>query len=261
MYKRQEVERRQLYVALPFIPCQARLVVLLAFASAYFAGEPALAVGAVAVAYLASVLLFAASSLLVRRAYRVAEPPELLMELPPIHLPSLRVLWWISWDYAKHYLRRAGFIIFSVSLLLTALTRLGPGGFVESPGESLAFAAGRALAPLMAPLGLAGERAAILAFAMLAGLLAKEVVVLSVAAATGSADPLEALASLSLSRGQALALMVFFSTYMPCAATAATIYRETGSGRLTALAVAWSLASSLLLTYLTYAILALLGLA
>lgn len=256
----EETERKQLYAAIPFIPCQARLVVLLAFASAFFAGEPLLFAGSIALAYIASFALSAITSLIARRAHGIREPPELILELPPLHLPSLRVLWWITWDYTKHYLKRAGMIIFGLSFLLLFLNKLGPTGLAERPEQSLAYAIGSFLSPLMTPLGLGGEKARILAFAMVSGLLAKEVVVLSIATFTQSSDPLEALASLALSRGQALSLMVLFSTYMPCAATVATLYRETRSVNFTLRALAWSMAMAVSLSYLLHALLLLFGL-
>ena len=250
----EEAERRQLYAAVPFIPCQARLVVLLAFASAYFAGAPLPAAGALALVYATELALFAITSRALRRLAGAREPPVLLIELPPIHLPAPRVLWWISWEYTVHYLKRAGIIIFGLTILLWLSTRFGPSGPVETVEQSFAAATGRALAPLMAPFGLAGPRAEVLAFAALAGLVAKETAVLAVAVYVGARDPLEALASLQLSRAQALSLMVFFAAYMPCIATATAVYRETGSAKFALGATAWSIASALLLSSAIYSL-------
>ena len=247
----EEAERRQLTVAVPFAPCQARLAVLLAFASAYFAGSPLLAATAFIAAYAAALGLFAATSLVARKVFGAAEAPELALELPPLHMPSLRVLWWISWDYAKHYLKRAGLIIFGLSLVVWGLTSYGPLGPAE-PGGSYAALVGGAIAPLMALYGLSGSRAGAVAFAALAGLVAKETVLLSLAAYQGSADPVEALKVLELSRAQALALAVFFTTYMPCVATIATIYKESGNARLTAAASAWSIIASVAVSWVVY---------
>lgn len=250
----EEAERKQLYAAVPFIPCQARLVVLLAFASAYFTGAPLLAVGAFLLVYGAELALFALTSRTLRRLSGVEEPPALIIELPPIHLPAPRVLWWISWEYTAHYLKRAGIVIFSLAILLWLSTHFGPAGPVGAVEQSFAAAIGRALAPLMAPFGLSGSRAEVLAFAAVAGLVAKETVVLAVAVYMGAHDPLEALASLELSRAQALSLMVFFTAYMPCIATAATVYRETGSVKFALGATAWSIASALLLSSAIYSL-------
>lgn len=251
----EEVERRQLHAAIPFVPCQARLVVLLAFASAYFAGEPLLAAGALLFAYAASLSLFALTSKLVRRLYGACERPELLIELPLIHRPSLRVLWWITWDYTKHYLARAGVIIFGLSLVLWGLVHWGPTGLTSDPSASFASSIGRVLSPLLAPLGLDGAAAEAVAFALVAGFVAKETVILALASLLGSSNPLEALASLELSRAQALSLMVLVSAYMPCAATAATVYRESGSVKTAVVIAAWSAVSALLLSYATHALL------
>ena len=254
----EEAERRQLMVAVPFVPCQARLVLLLAFASAYFADSPLLAAAAFASAYAAALGLFAATSVVARRALGATEAPELALELPPLHRPSIKVLWWISWDYAKHYLKRGGLVIFGLSLIVWGLTSYGPSGPAE-PGESYAALAGRGLAPLMALLGLSGSKAESVAFAALAGLVAKETVLLSLAAYQGSADPVEALKLLELSRAQALALAVFFTTYMPCVATIAAIYKESGSAKLTAAAVAWSILASTAVSWVVYAVASTLG--
>jgi ferrous iron transport protein B len=255
----EEAERRQLMAAMPFVPCQARLVVLLAFASAYFADSPLLAAAAFVTAYAIALALFAATSLAVRRVLGAGEAPELALELPPLHKPSLRVLWWISWDYAKHYLKRAGLVIFGLSLVVWGLTSYGPSGPAE-PGESYAAIAGRALAPLASFLGLSGGKAEAAAFAALAGLVAKETILLSLAALQGSTDPVEALRALELSRAQALALAVFYTAYMPCAATIATIYKESGSARFAAAAVAWSILASAAVSWLAYAAASALGL-
>jgi len=248
----EEAERRQLYASVPFIPCQARLVVLLAFISAYFGGSPALAAAALLAAYLASLALFALTSWAARRLQGLRESPELLLELPPIHMPSARVVWWIAWSYTEHYLKRAGLIIFGLSALVWGLTSWGPSGLVSDPRSSWAFTVGRALSPLLAPLGLSGERGAAVAFALLSGLVAKETFLLALASISGAADPLEALLELGLSPAQVVALMVLVSTYMPCVATFATVQRESGSTKMALAAAAWSIASSLLLSYTIY---------
>jgi ferrous iron transport protein B len=111
----------------------------------------------------------------------------------------------------------------------------------------------------MALLGLSGSKAESVAFAALAGLVAKETVLLSLAAYQGSADPVEALKLLGLSRAQALALAVFFTTYMPCVATIAAIYKESGSAKLTAAAVAWSILASTAVSWVVYAVASTLG--
>lgn len=252
-------ERLELIFSIPFIPCQARLVVLLAFAAAYFGGGFQ-ALAPLALVYAASFTMLLLTSLAIRKLRGAREPPELLLELPPLHKPSLKVLWWITWDYVKHFLKRAGFIIFILGVALWGLTSYGPHGPASTPEESFAGILGKHLSPIMLPFGVHGSAAEALAFAMLAGLLAKEVVLLSLVGFTGAAGPLEALSSLGLTGAQALALMVFYTTYMPCLATLSAVYSETASLKLTLAALAWSLAAALAASLLAYALgLALLG--
>lgn len=244
-------ERYQLIFSTPLIPCQARLVLLLAFAVAYFGGGIQ-ALAAIAAGYAVSFLLFSLTSLLARRLRGYREPPELLLELPPVHRPSLKVLWWITWDYAKHFLKRAGVIILGLSTLLWVLTSYGPEGPSASPADSFAGVLGKLLSPIMLLFGVQGSAAEALAFAAVAGLLAKEAVLLAIAGYAGAAEPLEALLSLTLTKAQAFALMVFYSTYMPCLATLSAVYSEARSWKLTLAALAWSLAVSLLAGLLAY---------
>lgn len=232
-------ERLELVFSTPFIPCQARLVVLLAFAAAYFGGGLQ-ALVPIAVVYAVSLVLLSLTSLLIRRLRGVQEPPELLLELPPLHRPSLRVIWWVTWDYAKHFLKRAGLIIFGLGILLWGLTSYGPQGPAATPADSFAGILGKLLSPLTHLFGVHGSAAEALAFAALAGLLAKEVVLLALVGFTGATGPLEALASLGLAKAQALAFMIFYTTYMPCLATLSAIYSETRSWKLTLAALAWS---------------------
>ena len=255
----EESERRQLIFSVPFVPCQAALVVAIALTSAYFS-SPLTRGAALALAYAVAFALLSASSLVLRRIYGAGRPPELLFELPPLHRPSLKVLWWISWDYSKHFLKKAGVIIFSLSLMIWALTSYGLKGPVVDVRESLAYMLGRALSPALAPLGLWGERAAVLAFALLTGLVAKEAVLSSIAMVVGSADPIRALRALGLSGSQALALAVIYTIYLPCIATVAEVYKESGSAKSTLIASAWMLMSAFLAGYAVYWISAALGL-
>lgn len=254
----EESERRQLIFSVPFVPCQAALVVAMAFTSAYFS-SPLVRGAALALAYAAAFMLLSATSIVLRRIYGAGRPPELLFELPSLHRPSLKVLWWISWDYSKHFLRKAGVVIFSLSLLIWALVSYGPGGPAIDVRESFAYILGRALSPILAPMGLWGERAAILSFALLTGLVAKETVLSSIAMIKGSADPVKALRALGLESCQALALTIIYTIYLPCIATVAEMYRESGSARETLAASAWMLASALTTGYLIYLASAALG--
>jgi len=189
---------------------------------------------------------------MLRRIYGAGRGPELLFELPPLHRPSLKVLWWISWDYSKHFLRKAGLIIFGLSIVVWVLTSYGPSGPITKPQESFSYIVGRASSPILAPLGIQGEEATVVAFALLTGLVAKEMMLSSLAMIEGSADPIAALKALNLVRSQALALTVLSTIYMPCIATIAEMYRELGSVKATLLATLYMLATAFIVGYTVY---------
>lgn len=235
--------------AAPFIPCQARLVVLLAIATA-MSSSAAAAFAALVVVYLVALL---AAGLLAWLLNRVIPPrgeaPELLIELPPYHVPSPKVIWWYAVDNTLHFLKKAGVVIFLLSLATWALLRLGPSGYVESVENSFAYIVGSAAAPLLAPVGLGKWEVAL---ALVSGFVAKEGVLATIVIATGSSSAAEAFSRLALSPSQTLALMTFVTLYMPCLATLATFHAQYRRSKLTLAFAAVSLALAYVISLVMY---------
>ena len=232
----------------PLVPCQARLVILLAFATALFGGAAAFA--ALVLVYLVALIAAGLLASLLNRVIPLEEEvPELLVELPPYHVPSLRVIWWYAVDNAVHFLKKAGVVIFLLSLATWALLRLGPSGYVENVENSFAFIVGTALEPLLTPVGLGRWEVAL---ALVSGFVAKEGVLATLIIATGSTSAAEVLLHLALSPSQALALMVFVTLYMPCLATLATFHAQYRSLKLTLALAAMSLLLAYMASLVTY---------
>ncbi len=249
-----EAERMQLIATIPFIPCQARLTVLLALASAFFSGAIYQSAAVVSV-YVIAILVALALSLAIRRAvFGEREPPELLIEIPPLHRPSLRVVWWSSWDLTKHFLIRAGVVILGLSLVTWTLLNFGPGGPASTIESSYAAIIGKFLAPLVQVYGIPPDRAWVIAFALLNGLIAKETFLSAVVLASGHTNVLSALRALGLTAPQAVGLMLLVTLYLPCVATLATVYQESRSIKYTlgvlALTLTTAFTVSLTVTYM-----------
>ena len=226
----EDYERRQIILSVPFIPCQARLVVITALAAALFP-TPQEKILSIVIIYLIAMISYFVTSLLIRRAYGIKHSPELLLEVPPIHLPSPKVLWWITWDYSKHFLKKAGGIILILSLIIWFLTSYGPEGPAASIEETYAVIIGRMLAPIFAPLAVDPESSWKLAFTFLMGIVAKETFISSLALIAGEIDPASAIRKLGLTFPQSLAVMIMVTLYVPCIATIVTIYKEGGAKR------------------------------
>ncbi len=236
-----EEERRAVIFALPFIPCSARLTVILAFAHVFFSSgiEKALVVLVVysiaITAFLLTLRLFG--------YFEGLEPSELVLELTPIKKPSMRVVWWFFWDKIKHFLVRAGTVITIASIILWILASYGPSGYLKynetsyNPGASYAASIGKAMAPYVELVfGVNESLAWRIGFGLLGGFLAKEVFLDSLAAVSpmhGSGGEFATLKAYSLDPWTALALLIAVTLYVPCISTLSVIYAETRSVKLT----------------------------
>ena len=233
-------ERIRVAMAMPFIICQARLLILVIFAAFLFV-SPLLQGTAIVLVYLLSALLFLLASRLYGRMMKL-ETSDLLIELPPYHFPSLRVSWWITWHRSRSFIFKVGKFILFFSIILWLLKFLGLSDLI-----------GNAISIAFQPLGFRSE----LCFALFAGFFAKELVISSLAVSFGTSDIQEILSMLALSPAQTLALLVFISFYTPCAATVAAIYSETRSLKLVAVSTVFQLFLAYLLALAIYSFLSL----
>jgi len=230
----EEEERAGIIISVPFIPCQARLIVILAFVTAYFK-SPVYQAGAIISIYILAFTIALFTALLTRRVmYRKREKPELILEIPPIHRPSLKVVWWLTWDYSKHFLKKAGTIIFLLSVITWYLINYGPTGLVVDPVQSYGGMLGKMLSPLLIPFGINPELSWKTAYALVNGFVAKESLIETIVLLEGGKiDVSNALLALGLSPLQAYSLLVFMTLYVPCLATIAVVYMESRSVKLT----------------------------
>jgi len=249
-----EAERLEMVVSLPYILCQARLIVLLFAATAFFT-SPIFQAGTVTLAYVVSIAVFLLSSLFLRRVvFRTKEPPELLIEIPPLHKPNAKVVWWLAWDSAKHFLKKAGIIIFALSIVTWLMLAYGPHGPTSDPSESYAALAGAAVAPgLSALYGLDYDTSWRIGFALINGFIAKEGLVSAIAIMQGVSEE-EAFRTLNLTPAQGIAILLFLMLYVPCLATVAVIYQETKSLKWTAFSIVYMVSVATLVSVLAYVI-------
>lgn len=175
----------------------------------------------------------------------------LLMELPTYRMPNFKHIALSLWDRVSAFLKKAGSIIFAVSVILWALVSF-PAAPADAtlPAIEYSFAGmlGHWIEPLFAPLGFNWQ----ICIAMVTGIAAREVIVASLgtiyAVSAGSEELLQqSLVPIlhdSWSLPTAFALLVWYIYAPMCAATLAVIKRETNStgktlliaGYLTALA-------------------------
>jgi len=162
------------------------------------------------------------------------------------------------WEKVKDYLTKAGTTIFVASILMWFLLNFGPGGYTHDMSQTFGSLLGQGIVPFFAPIGLGFWQIVV---ALIAGISAKEVVVSSCAvlfsvsnvnAPAGMAALSQALGAIGFGPLNAYALMTFSLLYVPCAATLATIRKETDSWAWTGLTALFQIAVAWGVTFLVY---------
>ncbi|WP_066370480.1 ferrous iron transport protein B [Neobacillus fumarioli] len=245
-----ETPRERLLTILltPLMSCSARLPVYALFVGAFFATHKAIIVLSMYVLGVVVALILAKvfSSTLLK-----SETSLFVIELPPYRLPQFQSLWRSTWDKGKGFVRKAGTFIFGGSVFIWLLSYAGPAGLNVNMNHSFLAGVGSILAPLLAPLGFGTWQAAA---SLITGFLAKESIISSmniIYFAKNDAG-LQGLLSHYYTPLAAYSFMVFILLYIPCLATTATIYKETGSKKWTVFAVVYALAIAYCLSFVIY---------
>ncbi|MDO5843933.1 MAG: ferrous iron transport protein B [Methanocorpusculum sp.] len=222
-------ERNLTILLTPFMSCSARLPVYLLLVGIFFAPEIQ---GLVMFSlYLLGVAVALITGFLLRKTLFRGEESAFVIEMPPYRLPTIKGVVLHMWDNAVEFLKRAGVIIFPAVLVIWLLATL-PLGVEYGSSESIIGIIGSAIAPIFAPLGFGFAEAGV---SLVMGLLAKEVVVGSLATLYGVAeDGLAGVLTGVFTPLSAYSFMVFVLLYIPCFAALLTIKKETRSWKFTA---------------------------
>ena len=138
-------------------------------------------------------------------------------------MPEAKSLLIHTWEKGKGFLKKAGTIIFSISVIVWFLSNFNTTGMVDINSSFLA-SVGRFINPIFIPLGFATWQNSI---ALLTGLMAKEVVVGTMGAIYGG-DLTNALANYFTTLS-AYSFLSFVLLYTPCVSVIATMKKEYGS--------------------------------
>lgn len=110
----------------PFMSCSARLPVYTLMIAAFFAGQTVfgfISLGAVLMLamYSLGIVVAVIVAFVLKRTLLKAPPPPFIMELPPYRLPSIRTVFQNVLTRAGLFVKRAGTVILTLSILLWAL--------------------------------------------------------------------------------------------------------------------------------------------
>lgn len=216
----------------PFMSCSARLPIYVLLTATFFPSHATLVFVGL---YLTGIIAAVITARLLRRIWFKEDETPFVMELPPYRLPTLKNSLRHTWGKGEQYLKKMGGIILFASIIVWALNYFPhnfDGQSSQGQPESYLEQAGKAITPLMEPLGF-HWRASVSA---LAGVPAKEIVVSTLGvlytgdeAVSDSDLGHRMMSSDEWTPAGALSFMVFILLYFPCIATLAAIVRETGS--------------------------------
>lgn len=248
-----ERDRLTTMLVLPLMSCGARLPIWMLLIPAFFA--PAWRAPALWFIYSVGIIMALVLALVLRKSVLAGEEAPFVMELPPYRLPTYKAVAKKIGERAWIYMRKAGTIILSVSILMWFLTTypkkdsydvdaaLAAGTITLSEqaiddaraAEGLRYSAagriGEGIEPVIRPLGFDWKIGA----SLVGALAAKEVfvsqmgIVYAVGQATEESIDLRDQLAQDYPPLVGLSLMLFLLISAPCMATIAVTRRESGS--------------------------------
>ncbi len=228
------------YMAIPLMPCSARLPVYTLLIAAFIPAATGLGglVGWQGLAMFAIYFFGMFCGLLVtalvsRTSKDHYNDLPFVLELPPYRLPTLKPLLRNCWNRSKHFVTKAGKIIFAVTVGIWILGYFP--NFGADLGTSWLGYLGHFIEPLFAPLGLDWRYGV----AILTSFAAREVFVgtlgtiFGIESADDNMEPLvQQIQNSDLALGSGIALLVFFAIALQCISTLVILSKESGSRSL-----------------------------
>ncbi len=211
----------------PIISCSAKMPFFAIICGAFFGGSFLI----IYALYLLSILIVIGVSYILNKVYPMKS--NFVMEFASLKVPTLKNTIKNIVSNVKSFLLRAGVVVMSFSVILWFLQSFSFRLIYQDETSILQSISG-VLAPIFAPLGL--NNWGIVA-SILVGVLAKELIVSTIAVINcvgiqGVGASLLAKSSvIALSQTQAVVLLLFCLTYMPCVATISVMSKEIGTKR------------------------------
>ena len=220
----------------PYMSCSAKLPIYAVIGSAFFGASNVFVIFAM---YMLGVVVALLLSVFYEKTFLKSRAQSFILEFPPYRLTKPKRLLNLAFDNIKMFLVRIGSLLISVNIIVWILANFSfTFAFIKTDGgTSMLETLGKILSPIFIPLGFGSWGAT---SALLAGLVAKEIIVSSIAMFNGivaGSDTINSKISQSLriatnpvcfTPASALSYMVFCLLYSPCLATIAVLRKEVG---------------------------------
>ncbi len=237
-----EKDRKLTALLVPLMSCNARLPVYALFASVFFRGKETYVVFSL---YLLGIIMAFIMGLIFKNSLFKKNEEPFIIELPEYKLPEFKNLIMHTWDKGKGFLRKAGTIIFSVSVIVWLLSNFNFNG-MSSIENSFLASIGNFISPIFKPLGFYSWQTSV---ALISGIMAKEVIVGTMGVIFGSNLP--AVLPKYFTPLSSFSFLVFVLLYTPCVSVIATMKKEYG-GRMASFSVIYQLVLAWVVSFLVY---------
>ena len=223
-----EKDRKLTALLAPFMSCNARLPVYVIFAGLFFPDNASMVVASL---YILGILVAFILGLVFKNTLFKKDEEPFIIELPEYKVPEVRSVLAQLWDKSKSFLKKAGTIIFAMSVVIWFLQSFNFTGMVEDITHSFLYNIGSFIAPIFAPLGFGDWQASV---SLLTGLMAKETII-STMEVIYKVDLTHMLPQFFTALSS-YSFMVFVLLYTPCISVVGVMKKEYG-GKFTILSV------------------------
>ncbi|MBQ5647551.1 MAG: ferrous iron transport protein B [Alistipes sp.] len=234
---------------IPFMSCSGRLPIYVILIGTFFAAHSSLIMLGL---YLLGIVVAMITAVLLRKFFFKEDETPFVMELPPYRIPTAKATLSHMWLRCYQYIKKMWGMVLIASIIVWAL------GYFPRQEEKVSEAThmeqsyighiGHFCEPAFAPLGLDWKASV----SLLSGIAGKELMVstLGVLYSDNSTDDNSVQLTENLKKSgdfttpSALALLVFSLLYLPCVATIAAIWSESGwkwaiASTIYTIAIAW----------------------
>jgi ferrous iron transport protein B len=243
----------------PLMTCSARLPVYTLLIAAFIHERPlighflgtqaAVLLGLYVLGFVAAIV----TAWMLKSSVLKSGRTSFMLEMPPYRWPTVRSLGLRLFDRSKIFLRRAGTVILTVSVVLWILAHLPlHDGKPPQIADSFAGMIGHAVEPAIKPLGFNWK----IGIGLLSSLAAREVIVGTLGTiygmeGTAQSEGLQKALQSDLTPGGAVALLIFFAFAMQCMSTIAVVRRESGGWKWPAIQFAYMTLLAYLAAFVT----------
>ena len=216
-----EKDRKLTALLVPLMSCNARLAIYSVFVSIFFKEHQGLIVASL---YFLSVFIAFILGVIFKKTLFKKQEEPFIIELPSYSMPQLSSIALQVWEKCKSFLKKAGTLIFAMSVLIWFLSNFNASGMAADVNSSFLAQIGQFISPIFAPLGFGNWQSAV---SLLSGLLAKESVISTMQIVY--AGDLNTVLPTFFTAVSAYSFLVFVLLYVPCISTIGAMKKEYGT--------------------------------